>query len=259
MMMRVKNPFKGHGTAALFAVAVILLAVSMAGSSRAALTYYSENYTAQIEMYDIGVTLVENGRDVSWRNYTQRDDVWTEHTGELLTDMEEFLKPGKSYPERLCVRNSGNIDSYVRVLLYCYWEDETGKRNDLSPELIRLNLTGNGWVEEIEKGESRERTILYYTPILPAQGNNTTPDLSDTLTIDESVSRILAKAEKTETVEKDPGKGTYSIRTDYEYNGLRFVLEAEVDAVQTHNGADAIKSAWGVDVEVQDDGSLRLK
>ena len=259
MMKRVRNPFKGHGTAVLFAVALILLAVSMAGSSRAALTYYSENYTAQIGMFDIGVTLVENGRDVSWRNYTQRDDVWSEHTGELLTDMEEFVKPGKVYPENLCVRNSGNIDTYVRVLIYCYWEDETGKRIDLSPELIQLNLTGNGWVEEKEKGESRERTVLYYTSILPAEGNNTTPDFADTLVIDEAVSKILAKGEKTETIEKDPEKEKYSIRTNYEYNGLRFVLEAEVDAVQTHNAVEAIKSAWGVDVEIQADGSLRLK
>lgn len=31
--------------------------------------------------------------------------------------------------------------------------------------------------------------------------------------------------------------------------------EAEVDAVQTHNGGEAIKSAWGVDVTASDDES----
>ena len=142
-----RKPSWKKATPLLFTAAVGLLAASAAGSSRAALTYYSENYTAQIEMYDIGVTLVENGRDVSWRNYTQKDDAWSEYKGEILTDMEESLQPGKAYPERLCVRNSGNIDIYVRVFLYCYWEDEGGKRTDLSPDLIRLNLTGNGWVE----------------------------------------------------------------------------------------------------------------
>ena len=35
-------------------------------------------------------------------------------------------------------------------------------------------------------------------------------------------------------------------------------LEAEADAVQTHNAAEAIKSAWGVDVNVSEDGSLSL-
>ena len=63
-----RKPSWKKATPLLLTAAVGLLAASAAGSSRAALTYYSENYTAQIEMYDIGVTLVENGRDVSWRN-----------------------------------------------------------------------------------------------------------------------------------------------------------------------------------------------
>ena len=37
-----------------------------------------------------------------------------------------------------------------------------------------------------------------------------------------------------------------------------FVLEAETDAVQTHNGAAAIKSAWGIDVAVGSGGGLSL-
>ena len=43
-------------------------------------------------------------------------------------------------------------------------------------------------------------------------------------------------------------------RQEYTYNGYKFCLEAEVDAVQMHNAEDAIKSAWGVDVTVSDDG-----
>ena len=46
--------------------------------------------------------------------------------------------------------------------------------------------------------------------------------------------------------------------TVYEYDGAMFVLEAEVDAVQTHNAADAIRSAWGVEVTLEEDGALRL-
>ena len=37
------------------------------------------------------------------------------------------------------------------------------------------------------------------------------------------------------------------------YNGYTFTLDAEVDEVQTHNAKDAIKSAWGIDVNVNDD------
>ena len=59
-MSRLKKVMKGRkGTFLLLGAAVLLLAGSAVGSARAALTYYSENYTAQMEMYDIGVTLVE--------------------------------------------------------------------------------------------------------------------------------------------------------------------------------------------------------
>ena len=44
----------------------------------------------------------------------------------------------------------------------------------------------------------------------------------------------------------------------YTYQNEEFVLEVEADAVQTHIGADAIKSAWGVDVIVDASGNLSL-
>ncbi|MFR0951708.1 MAG: hypothetical protein ACLSGK_02280 [Lachnospiraceae bacterium] len=45
-----------------------------------------------------------------------------------------------------------------------------------------------------------------------------------------------------------------TITYTYKYNGnYTFHIDAEVDAVQTHNAKDAIKSAWGVDVNVSDD------
>ena len=39
---------------------------------------------------------------------------------------------------------------------------------------------------------------------------------------------------------------------EYKYNGYSFVVEAEVQAIQTHNAVDAIKSAWGVDATITD-------
>ena len=44
-----------------------------------------------------------------------------------------------------------------------------------------------------------------------------------------------------------------------EYDGYIAYLEAETDSVQTHNAADAIKSAWGIDVDVAEDGSISLR
>ena len=52
-------------TVALLAAAGLLLLGSAVGSTRAALTYYSENYGAEISVPSIGVTLVENGAAVS--------------------------------------------------------------------------------------------------------------------------------------------------------------------------------------------------
>ena len=48
-------------TAALFGLAMGCLGFSAVGSTRAALTYYSETYTAQIDVQSIGVSLMENG------------------------------------------------------------------------------------------------------------------------------------------------------------------------------------------------------
>ena len=224
---------------ALSLAAALLLVFSAASSSRAALTYYSENYSAEIQMFDIGVTLLENGNEVSWRNYARKDDEWQEGGGELLSHLLEGenggkVQPGRAYEEKLSVRNSGSIDEYVRVIIYRYWEDKDGNRvTDMPPALIDLGLSGGGWIEDASAG-TEERTVLYYTGIVPA--GQQTPALSDTLTIKEETAVMLEGHE-----------------------GIRFVLEAEVNAVQTHNAEDAIKSAWGVDASIGADGSLSLK
>ncbi|MCI8930096.1 MAG: hypothetical protein HFI02_02470 [Lachnospiraceae bacterium] len=249
----------------LFAAAAVLLLFSAANSSRAALTYYSENYSAEFQMFDIGVTLLENGSEASWRNYTQKDDVWQEGGGELLSHLLDGeaggkIQPGKAYSEELSVRNSGSIDEYVRVILYCYWEDKDGNRvTDVSPGLIELGLTGNGWVEDAS-ASTEERKVVYYTGILPA--GQQTPALSDTLTINEKAALMMSGGEGQEEAGADgnPGdNGSTGQAMAYGYDGLRFVLEAEVNAVQTHNAEEAIKSAWGVDVSVGADGNLNLR
>lgn len=74
------------------------------------------------------------------------------------------------------------------------------------------------------------------------KAGDTTPALSDTLRIDPKIATDVEKTVKDKTI-------TYT----YKYNGYTFHIDAEVDAVQTHNAKDAIKSAWGVDVNVSDD------
>lgn len=240
---------------ALFAVAALLLLGSTIGSARAALTYYSQTYTSRVQMHSIGVTLLENGEKVSWRDYSERSNgTWNETTGALLENMlaeGEKFQIGKVYKEELAVTNTGSIDQYVRVNIYRYWLDADGKKmQDLSPDLIDLNLVniGNGWVVD-EKSTTAERTVLYYDRPLAADA--TTLPFSDQIKVENGIT-----AKVTQTEEKN-GKYT-TITTTYDYDGVKFQLEVEVNAVQTHNAEDAIWSAWGRRASVGADGTLRL-
>lgn len=231
-------------TVLLLAAAAVLLVGSGVGSARAALTYYSENYSVQMNMQSIGVSLLENDKVVSSRDYVSNNEWKGTSDGTLLTNLlgkDETFTPGKKYNEAISVKNSGTIDTFVRVIITKSWQDEKGNKNtNLSPDLIELNfLTDNGW--QVANAQStRERTVLYYTKALKA--GKPTPALSDTLRINPSIASDVTKVPKGKTI-------TYT----YKYNGYTFHIDAEVDAVQTHNAKDAIKSAWGVDVNVSDD------
>lgn len=249
-MKRKKKSFPVKPALLLSAAALLLLG-STVGSTRAALTYYSENYSAQVDMSSIGVTLLENGEAVSSRDYTS-DGAWEgEAEGTLLTNLlgeGEKIAPGKKYDETLSVTNSGNIDTFVRVILTKSWQDGDGAKDTaLSPDLIELGLTeDNGWVQAPVES-SPERIVLYYTKAL-APGEETT-DLCDSIRISHEVANQVSKVTEGNTV-----------RYVYDYSGYAFTLDAEVNAVQTHNAQDAIKSAWGVDVNISADGqSLSLQ
>lgn len=251
MMKKKKFPFK-ITTVALLSASAVLLIGSTVGSTRAALTYYSENYSAQVTVSNIGVSLLENGETVSRRDYNTNGE-WNETSGTLLADLkDEAVRPGKSYPEVLTVQNSGSIDSYVRVILTKSWKDSEGNKDTtLSPDLIDLDLqTGNGWIVD-EKASTPERTILYYTQQVGA--GETTPALSNTVRIDPAVANKVEESVATDE------NGYRTITYTYAYDGYTFELEAEVNAVQTHNAEDAIKSAWGTDVTVAEDGTLSLR
>ena len=232
--------------ALVLTAAALLLVGSTVGSTRAALTYYSENYSAQMNMQSIGVSLLENDKVVSSRDYVSNNEWKGTSEGTLLTNLlgkDETFTPGKKYNEAISVKNSGTIDTFVRVIITKSWQDEEGNKNTyLSPDLIELNfLTANGW--QVAKAQStKERTVLYYTKAVAA--GDTTPALSDTLRINPSIASDVKQ-----NVSEDGKTITYT----YKYNGYTFHIDAEVDAVQTHNAKDAIKSAWGVDVNVSDD------
>lgn len=253
-MKRRKDAKKVTAPLLLLGASVGLLVFSTVGSTRAALTYYSENYAMEVTVSSIGVTLQENGSPVSYRNYI-RDDWSDSGSGELLANLVpqgETLIPGKRYAESLSVLNSGAIDTYVRVILYRSWQDSQGnKLTSLSPELIEFDLAeDSGWVVD-EKASTPERTVLYYTKVLPSQ--ESTPALCDAVGISNDICREVEGITMEETEE---GK---TFRTIYRYDGCWMNVKAEVDAVQTHSAAEAIGSAWGVNVDVAADGTLLLR
>lgn len=263
------------GAVALFALAIALLVFAGVGGAQAALTYVSEEYGAQFGLQNIGITLVENGEAVSWRDFLGTRDDWDQNSNnpedptcgillEGVTTNGSPLMPGRVYDEVLTVRNirqssdvndeSGEnaIPVYVRAKVQTYWvDDATGaKRTELDPSLIDLHLLTEGpWVEDTS-ARTTELAVLYYTPLLE-YGTESAP-FADTLTISKD---IVADVET--TVEKSEG-GYTTYTTTYKYNDAHFVIHAEVDAVQDHNAVDAIKSAWGVDVVVNEDKSITL-
>lgn len=245
---------KGMKPVLLLGASATLLLLSTVGSTRAALTYYSD-YAVEVSVSSIGVSLMENGKVVSHRNYD--NNTWSsDGTGTLLSGMlgeGEKLKPGKTYEENLSVFNSGAIDTYVRVILTRSWMDAKGNKDtNLTPALIALDLASaeSGWVMD-ENASTPERMILYYTK--PLASGQSTPAFCEGVTIDPTIG---AKVTKSETLDEN---GSRIITTECAYNGYQFHLEAEVDAVQTHSGEDAIKSAWGVDAAVVEDGSLSIR
>lgn len=246
-----KRPFPL--TLVLFLCASSLLLLGTVSGIRATLTYFSAYYTAQIEAADIGVTLVENGTDLSYRNYSGRDNRWNTHTGTLAATLPDQsggkIQLGRLYREELSLRNSGKIDQYVRVRIFRSWVDEAGEKiTTLSPALIDIHFLTDTWLLD-ESASTPERTVLYY-PYILAPGQET-PLFSDTLRLD---SAIASSVREETQVRED---GTIVIRAIYAYDGMRFCLEVEADALQTHNAEDAIRSAWGVDASVSG-GTLRL-
>lgn len=232
-------------TVLLFVLAAALLSVGTIGGIRAARRVESPYYVAGLELSDIGVTLLENGEAVAWRDYAEAaDGTWNERRGALLGELlgsDDEVKLGKRYEETLCVRNSGHIDTYVRVVLRRWWEDEHGNRlQTLSPELIGLELGGDGWIVD-EAASTPERTVLYYR--LALAPGETTPDFCAGLRLDPALRNAL------ETQRVLLTNGTL-VTEHYPYEGVAFRVEAEVDAVQTHNAENAIRSAWGRSVSV---------
>lgn len=220
-------------TAALFILAVALLFGGTVGGARAALSKYSEMYDAQFNMEHIGLALLENDDPVSGNGALL--------SGFLAQSNNELL-PGFKYDEVLKVQNTGSIDQYVRATVYKYWLDKNGdKAYDMNSDWIDVHfVTGNGW-EKDAASSTGERTVLYYSKALTS--GEISPEFVDTVKVLNNVVYHVTQSSST-------SNGVTTITTTFDYDGCQLCLMVIVDAVQTHNAKDAIKSAWGQDIAV---------
>ena len=234
---------------AVFVLAVCLVLLTAVSAARAAYNYIASTYGAEVQMLGIGVSLKENGQIISYRNYDRSKGPEEFYNGALIGNM---LNNGKleldhAYNEVLTVYNSGPIDEYVRVTIYRYWVDPNKKGSDggplkltsLEPSFIDLNLLSgsNGWF--VDPNSSAEHLVLYYQRLLHV--GEDTPPFADILKISGEIYDAGTQN----------ARGSYVIGGaggNNPYNGKKFIIRIDVDAVQSHNAPDAIRSAWGVDM-----------
>ncbi|MBQ6530782.1 MAG: hypothetical protein IJI39_07670 [Clostridia bacterium] len=220
--MRFKGTKLSNRTVALFAAAILLLSSGGFMGVKAAPQIQGQNYEAELQLNSIDVQLLENGDPVK--------------EGKMLSGLNGKAKPGWTYAETIGAENIGSSPAYVRIVIRKYWTDKKGqKATDLSPDLIKLD-TSNEWA--INEDESTDEMSVYYyqSPLDP----NTSAQLVNSVRIDDSVLDDM-----TITSEKKDNATIYTY--EYKYDGYSFNIEAEAQAVQTHNADEAIKSIWGVE------------
>ena len=226
-------------TAVLFALALLLLGSSTVAGAMAALKFKSKDYDSTVELYSIGIDIVEKQADDSFLAVSGKDALMGDDTPMAqMIKTDKKLLPGKTYPETLAVQNNGVIDEYVRVAVYKYWVDENGdKFPEMNSAWIELGfLEGNGWTIDTESS-TEERTVLYYSDLV-APGDTTEPFL-ESVTINNV---ILTKV----TQESHKEGNLTVITTTFVYNGKQFCIDVIADGVQDHNSDQAKLSAWGV-------------
>ena len=220
--------------ASIFAVSFILLSMSMVDGVRATLVD-TETFENTLDTHYIGVELKENDVSVAKKYYDKDSATWDGSSSAILTAATKDLIIGKRYDGSFTVTNCGEIDEFVRVIVYRYWTKDSKKVTDLDPTFINLefndNKTENGkWiVDSSMSSDNKERTVLYYSKAL--KSGETTGSFLDSFSISNDIKNKYVPQ----------SDGTYL----YRYDGYSFEIEIEVDGVQKAHADEAVKSAWG--------------
>lgn len=223
---------KSKAAVALMVIAVLLFASGGFMGARAQLNIQSQQYEGQFELDHLAVALLENGNPTAAQESA------------LLGDLEGSIQPGMLYKEEIAARNTTDIDHYLRLTIRKYWIKDGVKDQTKDPALIHLYFDEEGSYNQgpwqvNDKETTAEQTVYYYTSKL--KGNTDTEPVVNTLKVDGSVLDDV-------TIERTPGEkaGETIITYHYDYDGYDICVEADVQALQTHNINHAIRSIWGV-------------
>lgn len=242
MKINVKNPLF------LLAAGVILVGGSTFGATKAVEEYSSASQAVQFETADFHVDLLEKQADqiVSVAGNDDKAGTLAITSLKNVSEGKEELKVNTPYDEDVRVQNTskGDFPQYVRVVVDKYWIDKDGKKDESAkPEYITLAADPN-WIA-LESEDNKEQTVYYYTKPL-AKGEIAT--LLKSVTLDQGV-----LTEYTKTVRDAEGNKLVTIAG---YEDKSFKIDVRVDAVQTHHAKDAMLGAWGVDVTIDEAGTI---
>ncbi|SEA65844.1 hypothetical protein SAMN02910384_02021 [Pseudobutyrivibrio sp. ACV-2] len=253
MKVDVKNPLF------ILAAGVLLVTGSIVGATKAAdsgtpkaqaVTFSTANLSVELQEKQSGkfVTIQETRNADGSLNPSALGKL--EFTSlEKVNAGEEMPDPSITYDEEVQVKNNGDCQEYIRVVVYKNWINADKSKNDaLDISSANLHLVNpSEWI--VKESDSKECTTYYLKKALDAED---TAKLFDTISFDNSILNSVPEV----TTEKTD-KGTVT-RTNivYEYNGKILEVEMRVDAVQTHNAKDAILGAWGVEPTIDANGII---
>ena len=277
--MKIRNTILSKRTLALLAVTALLFCGGGFAGTKAALTYFSNDYTAGFQLDHLQVHLIENGNDVCcgenegiYTVHRTDDQVAQDKMPKYKGNLVEYLgyenknvhygdtpaykvgtpgkvDPGRTYEEELSARNGNNVDEYVRIIVRKYWVDKQGnKSTKMDPALIKLTYKGSDYNSGAWTVNPKEHTVesdTYYLNNKLSAGADSAL-LFNELTIDKSVADLGNMTTDTKEVTRPDGQKVTIITYRYDYDDFTFYIEADVQAIQTHNATDAVKSLWGV-------------
>ena len=126
------------------------------------------------------------------------------------------------------VKNTSNIDAYVRLRVVTYWQDSKG---NVVGRTSPVEKFGDGWDYDTEKWiyNAKEKTFYYKTPVAAGQSTGELLKLSDSF-----------KGIRLEVVEETVNKITYTYHP---------VMEFIAEAIQSQPASPSPLDKWGATVD----------